>query len=205
MVKNPRRKRRKKHVFRPRLPQEGLMLQMDGSHHKFNGRDNWVLISCIDDATSEIPYAEFFDGETTINCMKVLREIIKKKGVPKTLYTDRAGWSGGMKRQDFSQFQRACEELGIKVIYANSPQAKGRVERSYRTIQDRLIPELRLKKIKSMKKANEYLQKKWLPNYWNKEKTVPPYEKETSYSPLSPYLNLDEILALQDTRIISSD
>ena len=71
MVKNPRRKRRKKHVFRPRLPQEGLMLQMDGSHHKFNGKDNWVLISCIDDATSEIPYAEFFDGETTINCMKV--------------------------------------------------------------------------------------------------------------------------------------
>ena len=100
------------------MPQEGLLLQMDGSHHKFNGKDNWVLISCIDDATSEVPYAEFFKGETTLGCMKVLREIIKLKGVPKAIYTDKAGWSGGQKRTEFSQFQRACEKLGIQLIYA---------------------------------------------------------------------------------------
>ena len=95
MVKHSRRKRRKKHTYRPRLPQEGLMLQMDGSHHQFNGRDDWVLVSCIDDATSEIPYAEFFHGETTLACMKVLKRIIEIKGVPQMIYTDKAGWSGG--------------------------------------------------------------------------------------------------------------
>ncbi len=88
-IKNPRRRRPRKHVYRNRLPQEGLLLQMDGSHHKFNGKDEWCLISAIDDATSNIPYAEFFsDGETTLNCMKVLSRIIELKGVPKAIYTD---------------------------------------------------------------------------------------------------------------------
>lgn len=93
-VKTPKLRRRKKHKYRARMAQEGLMLQMDGCHHKFNGEDDWVLVSCIDDATSEIPYAEFFKGETTLACMKVLREIIKRKGIPKTIYTDKAGYSG---------------------------------------------------------------------------------------------------------------
>ena len=97
-----------------------------------------ILISAIDDATSEIPYAELFKGETTLSCMKVLKRIIEIKGVPKAIYTDKAGWSGGMKRTEFSNFQIACEKLGIQVIYANSPEAKGRIERSFRTFQDRL-------------------------------------------------------------------
>ena len=98
LVKNPRVKRRKKREYRHRMPSEGLVLQMDGCHHKFNGIDEWCLIAAIDDATSEIPYAEFFEDETTLGCMKVLKRIIELKGVPKAIYTDRAGWSGGGKR-----------------------------------------------------------------------------------------------------------
>ena len=79
MVKHVRRKRRSPKKIRTRMPRQGLFLQMDGSHHKFNGKDEWVLIAAIDDATSEIPYAEFFKGETTLNCMKVLKKIIEKK------------------------------------------------------------------------------------------------------------------------------
>lgn len=108
MIKNPPVRRRKKRMYRSRMLQEGLLLQMDGSHHKFNGKDEWCLIAAIDDATADIPYAEFFEnGETTLNCMKVLEQIIKKKGVPKAIYTDKAGWAGGGKRSEFSKFKRA--------------------------------------------------------------------------------------------------
>ncbi len=79
LIKHPKRRRGKKHVYRQRMPQEGLLLQMDGCHHRFNGKDEWCLITAIDDATSEIPYAEFFKGETTLSCLKVLEQIILKK------------------------------------------------------------------------------------------------------------------------------
>ncbi|MBC85609.1 MAG: ISNCY family transposase [Bdellovibrionaceae bacterium] len=205
LIKRARKRRRIKRVYRDRMPQEGLLLQMDGSHHKWNGKDDWCLIAAIDDATSEIPYAEFFKGETTLGCMKVLKGIIERKGVPKAIYTDKAGWSGGGKRTDFSQFQRACEKLGIQVIYADSPEAKGRIERAFRTFQDRIIPEMRSKKIRSMKKANQYLRSQFLKNYWNKEKTVRPINKETAYSPLDPFKDLDQILVIENSRKIGSD
>ncbi len=205
LVKKRHQRRRKKHVFRPRMPQEGLLLQMDGCHHRFNGRDDWCLISAIDDATSEIPYAEFFDGETTLACMKVLKRIIEIKGVPKAIYTDRAGWSGGQKRTQFSSFQRACEKLGIQVIYANSPEAKGRIERSFRTIQDRLIPELRHNKIDNMAAANKYLNETFLKKYWNKEKTINTLNPTPAYEPLDPWINLDAILCIVTERKIGTD
>ncbi|TKF89039.1 transposase family protein, partial [Vibrio sp. F13] len=89
-------------------------------------------------------HAEFFPSETTEGCLKVMKTYIKKKGLFKTLYVDRAGIFGGPKRCHFSQMQRACEELGIEIIFANSPQGKGRIERAFDTFQDRLVPELRL-------------------------------------------------------------
>ena len=88
----------------------------------------------------------------------MLRDFIKRKGLFKTLYVDRAGIFGGPKRCNFSQVKRACEELGIEIIFANSAQGKGRIERSFDTFQDRLVPELRLKRIKRMSTANKYLQ-----------------------------------------------
>jgi len=202
LVKRKKRRRSHPRNFRSRMPAEGYLLQMDGSPHRYNGRDIWSLILAIDDATSEIPHGEFFLSETTTACMQVLRRIVEKKGLPRALYVDKAGWAGGGKRVEFCQFHRACEELGIQVLFANSPEAKGRVERSFNTIQDRIIPELRLAKIKTMKRANRYLQKHFLPQYWNKRNTVPPEDPRSEYRRLSDPKILDEILCKKDQRAV---
>lgn len=203
--KRKRRRPSKARTYRERLGNEGLLLQMDGSHHRWNGSDEWVLIAMIDDATSDIPYAAMFHSEDTKNCMAVLRRVIEIRGVPEAIYVDRAGWFGGMKRQYFSQFVRACEELEIRVIYANSPQAKGRIERAWRTFQDRLIPELRLHEIKALETANEYIQKQFIPNYWEKRNTVPPRHEQSRYRELRPSENLDNILCMKHERKVRND
>lgn len=133
----------------------GLMLQMDGSTHRWFGNNKSCLIAMIGDANSDI-HAEFFPSEITAGCLKVMRSVIEKSGVFKTLYVDRAGIFGGPKSCNFSQMQRACEELGINIIFASSPQGKGRIERAFDTLQDRLIPELRLHNIIDMAGANSY-------------------------------------------------
>jgi transposase len=203
--KRKRRRPSKARVYRERMGNEGLLLQMDGSHHKWNGSDEWVLIAAIDDATSEIAHAQMFRAEDTINCMAVLRRIIEIKGIPEALYVDRAGWFGGIKRQYFSQFVRACDELEIRVIYANSPQAKGRIERTWRTFQDRLIPELRLHEIKALGAANEYIQKQFIPNYWEKQNTVMPRHEQSRYRRLDPQENLDNIFCMKHLRKVRND
>lgn len=93
----------------------GLMLQMDGSTHRWFGKKKSCLIAVVDDATSDI-HAEFFPSETTAGCFKVMRCIIETDGLFKTLYVDRAGIFGGPKRCNFSQMQRACEELVVEII-----------------------------------------------------------------------------------------
>lgn len=203
--KRKRRRTSKARVYRERMACEGLLLQMDGSHHKWNGRDEWCLIAMIDDATSEVPAAQFFKGETTLGCMRVLRSVIEAKGVPQMIYTDEAGWAGGGKRQGFSQFIRACEELGIRVITTSSAQAKGRIERAWRTFQDRLIPELRLAGVKAMLDANRYLTHVFLPAYWQMRNTVIARDDSSRYRPLKPYENLDEIFCIKHIRQIQSD
>ncbi|MEZ9580584.1 ISNCY family transposase, partial [Vibrio sp. 10N.261.55.C5] len=135
-VKRAKHRRSKVRRRRERMEAEGLMLQMDGSPHLWFGDKKSCLIAMIDDATSEV-HAEFFPSETTEGCLKVMKTYIKKKGLFKTLYVDRAGIFGGPKRCHFSQMQRACEELGIEIIFANSPQGKGRIERAFDTFQDR--------------------------------------------------------------------
>lgn len=203
-----RRKRRrpsKARMQRERLSNEGLMVQFDGSKHAWNGQEDWVLIAGIDDASSEIPYAEFFTVENTWNCMKVLKEIIKRKGIPVSLYTDKAGWLAGGKRQEFTQFVRACEELGITVIPANSPQAKGRIERAWDTLQSRLIPELRLAGITTMPAANQYLNETFLPKYWNIRNTVVPKNEISRYQKIPEWLNLEETLCWKYDRHVRHD
>lgn len=202
--RSKRRRASKARVKRERLSNEGLMLQMDGSHHKWNGKDKWCLIAMIDDATSDIPYAEFFPEETTWACFKVLRKIIETRGIPYTIYTDKAGWAG-TKREYFSQFKRACEDLGITLITTSSPQAKGRIENAWKTIQGRLVPEMRLHKIKSMLDANRYLQQNFIPLYWTKRNTVVPKHSVNRYRPLPAYLDLDQIICIQQKRIVASD
>ena len=204
--KHRRRRASKARVHRERTSCEGLLLQMDGSHHKWNGIAEWCLIGMIDDATSEIPSCRFFEGETTLGCMKVLRAVIEAKGVPQMLYTDEAGWAGGgEKRRGFSQFVRACAELGIRVITTSSAESKGRIERAWRTTQDRLVPELRLAGITSMRDANRYLDQVYLPKYWHVQNTVVARDETSRYRPLKTHENLDEIFCVKHTRQIRSD
>lgn len=203
--KRRRRKKYKARFHRDRSPQRGIMLQMDGSHHDWFGGKRSVLIACIDDATNEIPWAEFFPSEDTFSCMKVLKEILKRYGRPQVLYTDRAGIFNGPKRQDFSQFTRACEELGMDVFYAQTPQAKGRVERLFRTLQDRLIPEMRLKNIQSMKMANWFLLQDFLPKVFQKRFTVQAQDPQEAFEPLDELINLNEIFCIKEQRIINND
>jgi len=203
-----KRKHRRSTVVRKqrvRMPNEGLMLQMDGSHHRWNGKDKWCLIAAIDDATSDIPYGEFFLSEDTLNCMTIIQRIIEKKGIPETIYVDKAGCLGGGKRSMFNQFKRACEDLGIRIIFASSPQAKGRIERVWDTFQDRMIPELRLRNIKSIPRANEYMQNEFIPNYWKLKNTVAAKDLNSKYRTLSKDIQLDDYFCIKEYRTVKSD
>uniref|UniRef100_UPI0030CCF55C ISNCY family transposase n=1 Tax=uncultured Alteromonas sp. TaxID=179113 RepID=UPI0030CCF55C len=189
---------------RERMEAPGLMMQMDGSPHLWFGDKKHCLIAMVDDANSDI-HAEFFPSETTEGCMKVMRSVVEKYGVFKTLYVDRAGIFGGPKRCNFSQMQRACKELGIEIIFASSPQGKGRIERAFETLQDRLIPELRLNNISDMTGANSYLQHVFIPHFWRKRLIVKSRTSGTEYTPLPLYTNLDDICITKVYRKIRND
>ena len=203
-VKRAKRRRSQVRKRRKRMESPGLLLQMDGSTHRWIGDKKTCLIALIDDATSEV-HAEFFDAETTLGCLKVLRDFIKRKGLFKTLYVDRAGIFGEPKRCNFSQVKRACEELGIEIIFANSAQGKGRIERSFDTFQDRLVPELRLKRIKRMSTANKYLQECFIPEFWESKIEVNPRNAESEYTPVPKHINLDTVFVVKEYRKIRND
>lgn len=190
---------------RVRMASEGLLLQMDGSPHRYNGKDEWCLIAAIDDATSDIPYAEFFLSEDTINCMTVMQKIIERKGIPYAIYVDNAGCLGGGKRTGFNQFKRACDELGIRIIFASSPEAKGRIERTWDTFQDRIVPEMRIRNIFRMPAANDYLQNQFIPNYWQPNNTVVARDLERKYKPLPSQIDLREIFCVKEHRSVNRD
>jgi transposase len=118
---------------------------------------------------------------------------------------DRAGIFGGPKRCNFSQVQRACSELGIEIIFANSPQGKGRIERAFDTFQDRLIPELRLNSIKDMDSANRYLKDIFIPSYWNKNIVVIPTNNISEFTPITGPIELEDIFVLKEYRKIRND
>ena len=182
----------------------GLLLQLDGSTHRWFGNKKTCLMAIIDDATSEL-HAEFFPSETTSACMKLLRSVLEQKGAFKALYVDRAGLYGGSKRCHFSQVQRACEEVNIEIIYAHSPEAKGRIERAFGTLQDRLIPELGLQGIKDLEGANKYLQTTFIPKYWDQQIVVQPDSAESEYTKLKDEVDLNEIFIQKEYRKIRND
>ena len=203
-VKRAKRRRSQVRKKRERMESSGLLLQMDGSSHRWFGDKKSCLIAIIDDATSEI-HAEFFKSETTQGCLKVMRDYVEKRGIFKALYVDRAGIFAGPKRCHFSQMQRACEELGIEIIFANSAQGKGRIERSFNTLQDRLIPELRLQNISDMQSANRYLQEVFIPRFWQKTLTVNAKNITPEFVTVPDYLNLDDICVEKEYRKIRND
>ena len=200
MVKRAKKRRSSKaRRRRDRMAQTGIMLQMDGSPDYWFGGKQSCLIGAIDDADSDVPFAEFFPAEDTISCMVVLQKIIEKVGIFQILYVDKAGIFGGGKRSNFSQVKRALRELGIHIIFADSPEAKGRIERLWDTFQDRLIPEMRLRGIKSYETANDYLQNQFLPNEYAKFKVVPE-NLVTAYKAVPKHIDLNEVFCLKKYR-----
>lgn len=199
------RKPSKARVQRERAASQGAILQMDGSPHLWYGAEKCCLVALIDDATSIVPAAAFSDTETTWACFNVLRQVVMKHGIPQIIITDQAGWAGGsVKRPSFPQFGRLCEELGIILIRTSTAEAKGRVERSFRTTQDRLVPELRIKGIRTRLDANRYLEQVFTPN-WNEKFTVEPMSNVNRYKPFPCTMKLDEVFCMKHTRRAARD
>ena len=159
-----RQKQAKTHQCRTRRPCFGELVQVDGSPHDwFEGRAaKCTLLVYIDDATSRIVYLRFEKSETTWGYMNATRGYITQHGRPVALYTDKhsvfkINSKESLNDQELTQFGRTMNELGIEMIYANSPQAKGRVERANQTLQDRLVKEMRLQGINNIADANSFL------------------------------------------------
>jgi hypothetical protein len=207
------KKRRKVHRQRRRMPKAGLLVQMDSSQHQWlpQIKNQWWLIAMIDDATNEIPYAQLFPKDTLFANMHVLRHFIELKGIFLALYVDKASHfkttrHGGLHytidpEQSDTQIERALKELGINIIWANSPQAKGRIEVTFRLFQDRFIKEMRLAKIKTYTQANEFLLNTFLP-WYNARYT---HQAESTYMPLPKDQNLDLIFCDKKTRRVNND
>lgn len=187
------RRRGRTHKTRPRLPRAGMMLQLDGSTHAWLGDrgPKACLVGAIDDATSVCPYAEFFPAEDTLSVLSTLKSIVERVGVPEVLYVDQAGHFGKNYNRTvyldwekhMTHVERAMDELGCRVLFAQSPQAKGRIERMWNTFQDRLIPEMRLQNINRIPKANDYLQKTFIPSF-NQKFSVAPAHKKAAFKPI---------------------
>lgn len=180
LIKATRRCKRRSFKPRPRMSREGMLVQFDGSEHVWFGEVKSDLIAAIDDATGKILAAEFFYGEKSMHSLKVIKEVIDNNGLPEAFYMDQAGIYGKIDQEWDSQIARAFAQLNIRLILASSPQAKGRVERLFRTLQDRLIAELKLHSIRTIDEANKYLKKRFIPEF-NKLFGVDPTETETAY------------------------
>ncbi|MGH7428149.1 MAG: ISNCY family transposase [Candidatus Methylomirabilaceae bacterium] len=213
--RRPRRFRRR----RARMPQPGLLLQWDGSHHDWlEGRGpRLVLQGAIDDATNQVPAAIFRAQEDAHGYFVVLRAMIRAQGIPVALYGDRHGIVTNDARprpltldeqlrghtRPPTQVGRALRELGIQWIPAHSPQAKGRIERLWGTFQDRLVSELRLARARTLQEANAVLQT-FLPRY-NARFTRPAAQPGSAYRPLPPELKLDDICCFAHERTVAND
>ena len=199
---------------RARMPRSGLLVQMDSSEHEWLGDGRIWLIATIDDATGEVPYGLFVDSDSAENNMRVIKRLIEKKGLPAALYTDGAShfitqrhYSWWVKlKYDYgpTQIQRALSELGVRLIIAGSPQAKGRVERLFGTFQDRLLKELKLYNISTIKEANNYLHKRFLPRFNNKF-CYTPKDPEPAWRVVPKELNLDSVFSIKEQRIVRAD
>ena len=200
LIKSPRRLKRRSFKPRPRLHQEGMLIQFDGSEHLWFGDRKTDLIAGIDDATGKIVEAEFFYGEKSLHSLKVIKNIIDKNGIPESFYMDQAGIYGKLDQEWESQIARAFKQLNVQLILASSPQAKGRVERLFRTLQDRLVAELKLHEIRTIDEANKYLKKSFIP-YFNNLFSVKAEEEEKAYRK-NVFGNLDRILCKKERRKI---
>ena len=196
---------------RPRRPLPGMLLHIDGSRHRWFQDERWYdLIVILDDATSEIYYAQLVEEESTVTVMAALRAVIERKGLFCALYSDRGShfWltpkvGGKVDPHRLTQVGRALRELGIQMIPAYSPQARGRSERNFGTWQGRLPQELRLHGIGSVEKANEFLREHYIAEF-NRRFQVRAAERGTAFLARRSQ-NLDLVFSLQFERAVNRD
>lgn len=214
-IKSPRKhKKNNPHPRRERLPRKGQMLQMDGTPHSFFRGDpeKYSLHGFIDDATGEVTGLYMCKNECLQGYLEVLRQTLTKYGSPQAIYTDGTNIMFNNLKKELSieeqlkgltesstRFGTILETFGIEAIRANSPQAKGRIERLWNTLHDRLRVEFNLHGIKDVDSANAFL-KKYIPEY-NKQFGVKPKERRTAFIKLPKGINLDIILTAKFTRI----
>lgn len=203
-------------AWRERRSCLGELTQLDGSDHPWfeNRGPRCVLLIFIDDATSRILYGEFVTVEDAINLFKATRRYLEQHGRPVAIYVDKDSIYK-INRQatieeelrdslPLTQFTRAMGELGIEMIFAHSPQAKGRVERGFKTHQDRLVKELRLRGISTIGAANRFLWDVYIPEH-NRRCAVAPANPTNAHRPLLRSHKLDEILSIRTERTVFND
>jgi hypothetical protein len=201
------------HQLRERRAHEGELVQVDGSPHDwFEGRGPiCCLLVFIDDATGKLLWLEFCESESTLSYLKATKRYLLLHGRPLAFYSDKHGvfrinkTKDGMAEESvgLTQFGRAMKELDIEPIFANSPQAKGRVERANETLQDRLVKELRLRNISAIATANTYLPE--FIEHFNQKFSVTPTAPANLHRPILASQNLDLILTIQETRVIAKN
>lgn len=217
-LRSPQRRRGPRHRSRrERMPQTGMLLQADGSRHQWLGPDGpWLtLVGAIDDATGEVPYALFREQEDAQGYLLLLREVVRKRGIPLAFYSDRHKiFELGEKKQLSleeelagkplpTQVRRVLDELGVQWIGARSPQAKGRIERLWRTLQDRLYQELRLANVTTLQAANAALP--GLLARHNARFRQPPQQPGSAYCRFPAGKHLNDVFCFRYWRTVSND
>jgi hypothetical protein len=210
-----RAKRRRCFQWRERKAYCGQMVQMDGSHHDWlQGRGPWlVLMGFIDDATSRV-FARFYGYEGTMPAMDGLRRYILRYGIPSSIYSDRHTTYKSPKYEQWqaqtlgfdtnlTAFGKSVEQLGIEMIYAHTPQAKGRIERLFKTLQDRLVKELGLANAKTLEEANKVLEVFLV--QFNRQFNIPAKESGDLHRALSKGMNLQEVFSVKTERSLRND
>jgi transposase len=196
---------------RPRRPLPGMMLHIDASRHQWFQDERWYdLLTVLDDATSQIYYAQLVEEESTRTVMAALWEVIEQHGLCCSLYSDRAShfWvttraGERVESERLTQVGRALQQLGIRLIPAYSPQARGRMERNYRTWQGRLPQELRRAQIQTLSEANQFLRQRYLAEF-NRQFAVPASQPGTAFVRCRRR-DLDWVFSLQQERTVNQD
>lgn len=215
IISTMKKRKRKKHHRRKRKEQEGLMLQIDASPHRWFNDIEASLHGAIDDATGKICALRLEKEECLKGYFETMEQIISREGIPLSFYSDRHTIFKSPKKDkpsieqqlkgetiNFTQFGNAMEELGVKIIYARSPQAKGRVERLWGTLQSRLLVEFKIHNITSFEKANEFLSNGFIDKF-NKRFAVEPEDPESLFRPLDPNIDLAAVLCVKEERTVS--
>lgn len=209
-----RRKNRQHRTWRPRRDHYGSMEQYDGCYHRWfeNRSEECCLLLTVDDATGTITRARFDDHEGVFPTFRFWKAYVEEKGKPVAIYLDKFSTykinhkAAQDNKELITQFQRACQDLGIELITAHSPEGKGRVERMFETLQDRLVKELRLENISDIATANTFLEEKFI-SAFNAKFAVVPAKRADLHRPLTVLdkKQLSDIFSNHSTRVVMND